>query len=264
MDQLANDVATTQSLGDVVPSATTSGENLFSIGVGSTRSPIPKGWGRMNVMDNSSYPQLRMQKPIKFTRRGRGITKRNDPDTPVFYRKTNAAHESILVPALDGKDNNPEYGEGNPTISDELYNKGRKPLGINAYGVDIRKYRPANLVTDPDTGITFKSSIYGNPVRFPHDSNKWVAENYHEIVANLPISGSANKENEENESIKANKENEALKNYDNALRHYERSISKRAKPNVGGKKSRKRHKRKTIRKKGKTSKRAASRRRSRR
>jgi hypothetical protein len=255
MDPLANDVETTRLTGDVVPSATTIDENLFSIGVGSTRSPIPKGWGRMNVMDNSSYPQLRMQKPNRFTRRGMGITTRNTPDTPVFYRKTNAAHESILVPALDGKDNNPEYGEGNPTISDELYTRGRNPLGINAYGEDIRKYRPANLVTDPDTGITFKSSIYGNPVRSPHDSNKWVAENYHEIVANLPISGSANKENEENESTKANKENEALKNYDNALRYYERSISKRAKPNGGGKKSRKRHKRKTLRKKGKTSKR---------
>ena len=218
----------------------------------------------------SNYPQLVLQISNKFSRDGRMITTRDTPSIPVFYMKTDATGKKILVPVLDGKDNDPQYRSGESeyeTKYDEVYDSNGTPLGVNAYSEDIRKYRPAQFVTDPETGITYQRSAYGNIIPNINDAYKWVNTTYPDLVSSLPSSGSATKLDNGQLPPIPNESKEATEKYWRAVNHYNetlQNIMARDKQNGVGGKIRRRQKRKTYRKRGKTSKRAASRRRSRR
>lgn len=209
----------------------------------------------------SNYPQLILQISNKFARDGRMITTRDTPSIPVFYMKTDATGKKILVPVLDGKDNDPQYRSGESeyvTKYDEVYDSNGTPLGVNAYSEDIRKYRPVQFVTDPETGITYQRSAYGNIIPNINDAYKWVNATYPDLVSSLPSSGSATKLDNGQLPPIPNESKEATEKYWRAVNHYNEvleNIMARDKQNRIGGKIRRRQKRKTYRKRGKTSRR---------
>ena len=211
----------------------------------------------------SNYPQLVLQISNKFSRDGRMITTRDTPSIPVFYVKTDAAGKKNLAPVLDGKDTDPQYRSGESeyeTKYDEVYDSNGTPLGVNAYSEDIRKYRPAQFVTDPETGITYQRSAYGNIIPNINDAYKWVNATYPDLVSSLPSSGSATKLDNGQLPPIPNESKEATEKYWRAVNHYnevlENIMARDQQNGIGGKiRRRRRQKRTTLRKRRTASKR---------
>jgi len=151
--------------------------------------------------------------PRRFSTDGRLITNSGTPSIPVFYLKK-YAQGPRLERAIDGQDNVMLDEDGDElsytTTENELYDEEEHPLGINAFGEDIQKYRVATI---DEQGI--QRNKYGDIVRTPHDVYMWVTNNYPEIVQNLPRP-------EDAETLETR---EAIEEYNNKISEYEDRIS---------------------------------------